>query len=100
MALTITIEELRDAIRAGDSAEETATVTRLIGVASALVLKYSPGAPDALHDEAAIRVAGYLFDAPTAPGQVANAMRLSGAAALLLPWRLHRAGTTAEASNA
>ena len=100
MAVTLTAAELRAAIRAGDSAEETTAVTRLLGVASALVLKYSPGAPDALHDEAAIRVAGYLFDAPSAPNAVANAMRLSGAAALLLPWRLHRAGTTAEASGA
>ena len=100
MAVTLSIEELRDAIRAGDSTEETVTVTRLIGVASALVLKYSPGAPDAVHDEAAVRVAGYLFDAPSAPNAVANAMRNSGAYAMLMPWRIHRAGSTAEASNA
>ena len=46
-----------------------------------------------------VRLSGYLFDAPTAGrGAVyANALRNSGASGILLPYRIHRAGSTSEA---
>ena len=52
-----------------------------------------------MQNEAAIRLAGYLFDQPFAArgGTYANALRNSGAARMLLPYRIHRAGSTAEA---
>ncbi len=102
MAVTITAAELAVELRVGDSTEESALVTRRLASASALVVKHAPDAPDAIHNEATVRVAGYLFDQPTASqgDRYANVLRNSGAARLLLPWRVHRAGSTAESSDA
>ena len=69
---------------------------RLLGVAQEAVGRYAPRAPDAIRDEAILRVCGYLYDAPTTtePGSVGrlHPLRLSGAAPLLAPWRIHSAG--------
>ena len=102
MAVTLTAAQLATAIRVGDSADETATVTRLLAVAGAMVAKHAPNAPDAIQDEAVVRIAGYLFDAPASPGGTNHSAigRNSGAWGLLLPYRVHRAGTTAEAVDA
>ena len=53
----------------------------------------------AIVNEAAIRLAGYLFDQPNAGRGLsyANAGRNSGAWAILLPFRVHRAGSTGDA---
>ena len=101
MAITLTVPELATACRVGDSTDETAQLTRLLAVASALVLKNSPDAPDDIQNEAVIRVTGYLWDQPGAsPGtSYNNAMRNSGALSLLLPWRVHRAGSTAPGAS-
>ena len=97
MAVTLTVTQLAAAIRAGDTTEETAELTRLLDTATEMVTQYVETAPDTIHNEAAIRVVGYLYDAPTA-GRTGNVLRLSGAAALLLPYRVHRAGlATSEA---
>ena len=96
MAVTLTAAELAVAIRVGSTAEETAEVTRLRDYATEAVTKYAPDAPDVAHNEAVIRIAGYLFDMPQAargPGY-ADILRNSGASALLLPYRVHRAGST------
>ena len=94
MAVTITVADLRAALRLGDSTEETAEVTRLLAYATEAVTKHVPTAPDAVHNEAVVRLAGYLFDSPFAGrrAEFANALRNSGAAAILLPYRIHRAG--------
>ena len=94
MAVTMTIAELRAALRLNDSTEETAEVTRLLAYATEAVTKHAPNAPDVAHNEAARRVAGYLFDQPEAGRGMsyANALRSSGAARILLPYRVHRAG--------
>ena len=100
MAVTLTAAELAEAIRIGTSAEETAQVTRLLAYATAAIDRHLgtayATAPDAVVDEAAIRLAGYLFDQPTASSgsAFADALRNSGTAAILLPWRIHRAGRT------
>ena len=97
MVVTISRPKICEAIRAGDSAEEMAAVTRLTATAKALIERYAPDAPTAICNEACIRVVGYLYDMLTAPSGTAyaNALRNSGAASLLLPWRAHRVGSTA-----
>ncbi|MCY4510665.1 MAG: hypothetical protein OXG35_27455 [Acidobacteria bacterium] len=94
MAVTLAAAALATAIRLGDSTEETAQATRLLSVATETVTRHAPAAPDAIHDEAAIRVAGYLFDMPQAHAGhgYADVLRNSGALALLAPYRVHRAG--------
>ena len=95
MAVTLTQAELSAALRLGASAEENAQATRLLAYASVAVTKHAPGAPDEVHSEAAIRLCGYLYDQPTAGrgNSYGNALRYSGAAAILLPYRIARAGT-------
>ena len=102
MAVTVTVAKLAAAMRVGSSDEETAEVTRLLALAATVVVKHAPDAPDAIHNEAAIRFAGYQFDRPTAPAgpQYANALRNSGAEALLLPWRKIAGGVVGEAEAA
>lgn len=67
---------------------------RLGAVADALVTLYAPDAPDGIRQEAAIRVAGYLYDQPNAgeAGRYSSAWRNSGAAALVSPWVSRRLG--------
>ena len=95
MPVTLTVAQLAAAIRVGDSTEETAEVTRLLSYATVAVEHHAPDAPDVVHNEAVVRLAGYLYDAPNAASRTnyANAMRNSGAARILLPYRIHRAGS-------
>ena len=97
MALTVDI--LRGALRVGETPDETAEVGRLLTVAVAMVEDHASTAPEPIRDEGAIRIAAYLFDMPHAGrgASYANVVRNSGAGALLLPWRVQRAGSTAEA---
>ena len=92
--MALTDSSLMNALRVGDSTEETAEVSRLRTYAEAAVTKHAPDAPDAIAEEAQIRLAAYLFDQPNAGRGVAfaNALRNSGAASILLPYRIHRAG--------
>ena len=94
MAITITAVELAAALRLGDSAEELAEVTRLLAFVSEAVVQYAPGASDLAHTEACRRMAGYLYDQPEAAkgDSYANALRSSGAARMLFPYRVHRLG--------
>ena len=94
MAVTLTVTELLAALRLGDSAEETAEVTRLLAFATEAVTKHAPNAADTAMNEAVRRLAGYLFDQPEAArgDAYSNALRNSGAQRMLLPYRLHRAG--------
>ena len=93
MAVTLTMPELRAALRLDDG-EVNADVTRLLASATALVERHAPEAPAAMQNEAVIRVAGYWYDQPTAHrgDGFSNAIRSSGAGSLLLPWVEHRAG--------
>ena len=94
MAVTLTVAELRAALRLSDSTEETAEATRLLAYASEAVTQHVENAPDVVHNEAVRRIAGYLYDMPEAgKGEsYANALRNSGAGRILLPYRVHRAG--------
>lgn len=102
MAVTLTIAKLRGAVRYGSSTEETAELTRILAYATEAVTRYAPDAPDVAHNEATIRLAGYILDQPNAArgAAFANAMRNSGAGRMLLPYVTHRAGTTAEVAEA
>ena len=101
MAVTIDAATLATAIEA-----DTAVATRLLPVASALVTKYAPAAPDAISNEAVVRCAAYLAEHPAAairregigdidtsfaPANL-SALRHSGASALLSSWRRRRGG--------
>ena len=102
MAVTITVAELVAALRLSDSAEELQEATRLLSYASEAVVKHVPTAPDAVHDEAVRRLAGYIYDMPEAArgDSYANALRNSGAARMLLPYRVHSAGAGAAVREA
>ena len=101
MAVTITEAALAEAV-----AVTRAQAARLLPVATALVVRYAPDAPDAMQNEAVIRACGYLSQQPEsaqrsdrigdvetqwAPNNL-SALRHSGAMALLSPWKVRRAG--------
>ena len=102
MAVTLTVEALSNALRLGSSTEETEEATRLLAYSSEAVLRHAPSATDTALNEAAIRLSGFLYDQPNAGRGLsfAHALRNSGAAAILLPYRIHRAGSTSEAIEA
>ena len=104
------IEEFFRGAPVDNDTEQIRLFDRLISVASALVEKYAPLAPQDVQNEAAIRVIGYLKDTPksavlsidgggrgfssgtTYPSGVRSALRHSGAMAILSPWKIRRAG--------
>lgn len=90
----ITVSDLQNALRAGSSTAETTEITRLRTYAIEVVNKHANSAPDTVKSEAIVRLASYLYDLPPATrGQAyAGAFRNSGAGAVLLPYRVHRAG--------
>ena len=93
----ITDEELANALRVNFESEKVAAeVHRLHWFAMEVVGRVAPGAPVVIVNEAIIRLAGYLFDQPGATRGVAyaNALRNSGAAAILHSYRVHRVGST------
>ena len=103
MALTLTQVELSAAIRLGDSTEEVAEATRLLAFTTEAISRHLGAAyedaPEVIVNESAIRLAGYLYDQPNAGRGLsfANAGRNSGAWTILLPYRVHRAGSTGDA---
>ena len=99
MAVTISRANLAKRLRMGRTQSELDEVDALLEYAIEAVTKHAPDAPDVAHNEAAYRLAGYVFDRPFASGDTrfSNALRNSGAAAVLLPYREHRAGSTGEA---
>ena len=97
--MALTAAQLATALKLdATDAAELADVTRLLGAATALIEAYAPTAPDAIVDEAVVRVCGYLYDSPTAARGTAfgSALRNSGAGGLLLPWRAPRAVDVAD----
>ena len=100
MAVTLTQAQLSAALRMGSTTEENAEATRLLAYATEAVTKHAPEATDVAHNEAAIRLAGYLFDQPSAGRGMAfaNALRNSGAGTILLPYRIVRAGSVEDAT--
>ena len=103
MPLSLLQAGLSDALRLTDSAEEVAEASRLLSYATVAVSRHLgdayDDAPDAVLNEAVIRISGYLFDQPNAGRGLmyADALRSSGAAMILLPYKVIRAGSTGEA---
>ncbi len=85
MAVTLTQAQLSAAIRLGDNAEEVAEAMRLLSFTTEAISRHLGAAyettPEVIVNEAAIRLAGYLFDQPNAGRGLsfANAGRNSGA---------------------
>lgn len=72
--------------------EQRGEVQAVLDSATALVLRYAPDAPDAIHNEAATRLASFLYDSPASNStRFQNPMQQSGATALLSGWRVQRA---------
>ena len=105
MAVTLTVATLMANMSIDDIDDATELVTERLAYVTEAVTHSVPVAPDVVHNEAAIRLAGYLYDSPRAPSgtRYANAMRNSGAASILFPYRIHSAGlanAVADAQNA
>ena len=99
--MALTVSNLAAALRITDGSAEPEEPTlsilnRLLGVSEAFV-SVAEGAPDAVVEEAQVRLCGYLYDQPTSGRRdsYANAFRNSGAAALVARWVPHRAGEAA-----
>ena len=91
--MAIGIEQLAAALRLGDGVAAPdepvlSILTRLAGVADAYVNLIGQDAPEAVRDEAIVRFAAYLYDAPPASSgdRYASAWTNSGAASLLSKW--------------
>ena len=106
MPVTITAPEMVARIRGGSGPATATEVAELLGYATAQIERYLGDAyattPDAVLNEAARRIVGTLFDRPAASRYTSYAavLRNSGAGESLLPYRIHRAGSTAEAMAA
>ena len=101
MAVSISAADLAAAIH-----QSEAVAARLLKVATEIVERYAPAAPEAIQNEAVVRCAGYLAQHPAdgrreatvggissgwAPTHT-SALRHSGAMSLLSPWKVRRAG--------
>ena len=107
MAITLTVEDLTGVLRVFDSDADTlAYFGHLLAVCSAVVSDYAPDAPDAVQNEAVIRLGGHLAGSgfggiqsetigPRTVNYATNhaaAFRYSGAAGLLTRYKKRRAG--------
>ena len=105
-ARTAAIAKLKRRVSGLGSADD-ATVSELGEAAAEIIEEYAPLAPQAVKDEAMIRYAGYVKQAP--PGAIqkielkdisieyrqappASSFQLSGAGALLTRWKVRRGG--------
>jgi len=107
--VTLTADELAERIR-GAAVDKSGALTdwgrSLYEAAKARVEREAPAAPDAVADEALTRYAGYLAQSDFGGVRAeqidarrveyianhANAWRNSGAAGVLAPWKVRRAG--------
>ena len=86
------LETVRLALRI-DGIEADPLLVQNIEAAQALAERQAPSAPSAIKTEAIVRAVGWLFDGAQTPGdQPAAIWRTCGAAALLSPWQIRRAG--------
>ena len=99
MAVTIDAAALSNSLRLGSTPEEFQEVSRLLAFATEAVVGYAPSASDVAHSEACVRLVAYLFDRPTAGrgSGWSNALRNSGAGAILATYRQSPAISTGEA---
>ena len=107
MAVTLTVDELGDALRLPTPlpASQAGVVGRLLGVGTAIVAEYLEGTTyenlTDVENEAAIRIAGFLLrNDPARNRRFSDTLADSGALSILSPFRVQRAlaidGTAAE----
>ena len=99
--MALTVEVLVRSLRLdANDADQLAEAARLLESTLEMVQRHAPAAPTAIKDEARLRLAGYLYDAPAAPegGGIRSPLLYSGAAALLTPYRVFRAGVEGSGS--
>ena len=99
MAVTRTLAQLGADLRIGDGTTAPtgavgAVLGRIDATARAMVESYAPQAPEAIANEAHVRLCGWLYDSDASGGSPGGpaAMRASGAASLLGRFRVRRAG--------
>ena len=97
--VAVTLIQLAAALRLGDGVtaptEPVAGIlSRLLDVSQAFVAIAAPDAPEAIADEATIRMSAYLYDSPTSASgdRFAASWRNSGTEALVSRWVVRRAG--------
>ena len=102
--MAVNLTALAAALRLGDGQNApteplSGILARLLGVSEAFVELQAGFAPAAVQDEAIVRMAAYLYDAPTAASgdRYAAAWRNSGAQSLVSRWVIRRAGGEGEA---
>ena len=101
--MAVTDHILIASLRLGNTNEEFTEVQRLLPVCQAIVEERAPNAPEAIKDEAVIRIAAHLFDKPNFSDGAgySSILRGSGAGELLLPYVSIRATSTGRSrSNA
>jgi len=95
VAIDLTAEQFRAALRTAGTTEENAEADRILATVRLLVEKRAPNAPTTIQNEAAIRAGGWLFDMdPAQRAAAGDVLRNSGAGALLHQWRSPRARST------
>ena len=102
MGVTLTVDTLMANLAIDDVDDNRELVTARLAYVTEAVEHYAPSAPDVVHDEAAIRLAGYIYDSPRAPSgtRYANALRNSGAGSMLFRYRVHSAGVANAVADA
>ena len=102
MPVTLVSSNLVTELRLAGGGDELEIANRLLGYATAAIIKHVGATayaamPDAVANEAAIRLVSWLYDVPTSgqANRYANPMRSSGAERELLPYRNHRIGLSA-----
>ena len=98
MAVTILQAQLAARLRLGRTQIELDETDELLAYSTEAVTRHAPDAPDVVHNEAVYRLAGYIYDRPFASQSTrfSNALRNSGAASALLPYRQHRLGLSGD----
>ena len=101
MAVTIDANQVAVAIRVATDVDAVPVATALVlsfafDAASEMVVHYAPEAPDSLHNAAAIRIAGFLYDADPSTPVNDRILEMSGAASILSRFRVHRASALVE----
>ena len=94
MAVTILRAQLAARLRLGRTQTELDETDQLLTYATEAVTHHAPDAPDVVQNEAVFRLCAYIYDRPFASQSTrfSNALRNSGAASALLPYRNHRLG--------
>ena len=100
MAVTLTAIALAGKMRLGDGQSDLpeplgSTIGGLLDSVTAMVERNAPDAPESVQNEAATRLAAFLFEAPVSR-QSQNPMAQSGAGAMLAPWRRQRVRPTGD----